>query len=162
MVNHEEFLSLIKSNEAIIWKFSNIYSMDTDEQKDLYQDIVYQIWRSFPKFNRQSKWSTWMYRIALNTALMHERKKHKIKPTVDLSQVLHISATGANQEEDERIKQMYQQIEQLSKIEKGLVCLYLEGKSYDEISEITGFSNSNVGTRLSRIKAKLKENLINH
>ncbi len=161
MQDKTAFVAIIKENEGILYKITRVYTDTTEDQKDLYQEIVYQLWKSFDSFKGNSKISTWMYRIALNTSIASLGKRKKKIQQVNLDfELLHVI-----EEKDtiieEQLNLLYKTIKQLNVIEKGLILLFLEGKSYEEIANITGFSNSNVGTRLSRIKKKLKTNIIN-
>ena len=159
MQKQQEFVKLIKENEGVIFKVTLVYTFNEEDQKDLYQEIVYQLWKSFDSFRGDAKISTWMYRIALNTAITNLKKEKRKgnRVSIDanlLSKIDHIDTLI-----DDRIKILYSHIKQLNTIEKGIVLLYLEGKSYDEISSITGFTATNVGTRLNRIKNKLKSQI---
>ncbi|MGI9551835.1 MAG: RNA polymerase sigma factor, partial [Aurantibacter sp.] len=131
------------------------------DQQDLYQDIVYQLWKSYDTFRGEAKISTWMYRIALNTALTRLKKKKRQGHSVSIDQVILEQTENYDPEFEERLRMLYQQIGQLNVLEKGIMLLLLEGKKYEEIAEITGLSASNVGTRISRIKQKLKTELKN-
>jgi len=135
---------------------AKIYSNTIEDQKDLYQEIVYQLWKSFGSFKGNSKISTWIYRVALNTSVSQLKSdKRRISQTsIDIVLLNRIDEVDTALEEN--ISIMYAQIQHLTLIEKGLILLYLEGKNYDEISNITGFTTTNIGTRLSRIKKKLK------
>ena len=160
MGKEEEFVGIIKQNEGVIFKITTIYTDNRHDQQDLYQDIVYQLWKSFKSFRNEAKISTWMYSVALNTALTrikrNKRKGHSVSmDKVILSQTEHYD-TGF----EEKLKILYGHIKQLNVLEKGLMLLLLEGKKYDEIGEITGLSQSNVGTRISRIKNKLKSQIL--
>jgi len=160
MQRKEEFIKIIKENEGIIYKISRVYTNDIEDQKDLYQEIVFQLWKSFDSFKGNSKFSTWMYRIALNTSItyLNSQKRKSNQVSIDFELLNRVEEyDGLIQE---RIDILYAHIKELSIIEKGIILLYLEGKSYDEIASITGFTNSNVGTRLSRIKLKLKDEII--
>ncbi|UII19176.1 RNA polymerase sigma factor [Fulvivirga ligni] len=162
MRSKDEFVRLIKENEGIIFKISRVYASDEDDQKDLYQEIVYQLWKSFESFREESKVSTWMYRVALNTSISHlNRRNRKEKHHVPIDLDLHIVYDEKDTVMEERVNMLYAQIKQLSVVEKGIILLFLEGKNYDEIAAITGFTSSNVGTRLSRIKQKLKSQIKN-
>lgn len=160
-MEQEAFIRLIKENEGIIYKVSTVYARDEEDRKDLYQEIVYQLWKSAGTFRGEAKQSTWLYRIALNTSITHlkrSKKRHHQVP-IDEAVLNRIDAPEGFQEE--QVTAFYQQIKLLNALEKGLVLLYLEGKSYDEMAEISGLSTSNVGTRLGRIKQKLKAKLQN-
>jgi RNA polymerase sigma-70 factor (ECF subfamily) len=157
----KEFIGLIQEHEGIIYKITRVYFDQEEDQKDLYQEIVFQLWRSFDSFNARSKWSTWMYRVALNTAISF-LKKDKSKPNKVSSEHLdHFKMEPFDPVMEERVEWLYRSIQQLSVVEKGIILLYLEGKSHEEISSITGFTISNVGTRISRIKEKLKRQITN-
>ncbi len=155
MQQEELFITTIKENEGIIYKVSRMYTDTEEDQKDLFQDIVYQLWKSFNSFKGNAKRSTWMYRVALNTAIAYlNRSKKQIKQTsLDFS--LHIAEEEIDTYFQEKVDVLYAQIKQFNVVERGIILLYLEGKSYEEIAAITGFTETNVGTRLSRIKQKL-------
>lgn len=156
MQHNKTFVALIKEHEGIIFKVANLYTSNKEDQQDLYQEIVYQLWKSFESFEGKSKISTWMYRVALNTAIRQLNKEKRRPKNDDLTEVLNLKMEQVDALLEEQTKQLYEAIKTLNSIEKGIVLLYLEGKQYDEIAKITGFSSSNVGTRLSRIKVKLK------
>ncbi len=159
MQDKTAFVTIVKENEGIIYKITRVYTDTQEDQKDLYQEIVYQLWKSFGSFKGNSKISTWMYRVAMNTAIAYLNKSKKKVPQVRLDFELLHPIDEKDSTTEERLSILYAMIKQLNVIEKGLILLLLEGKSYDEIAVITGFSSSNVGTRLSRIKKKIKENV---
>ena len=152
---------MIREHEGIIYKISRVYFDQEEDQKDLYQEIVYQLWKSYDSFDDRSKWSTWMYRVALNTAISFlKRDKSKLKK-VSSEGLDNFKMEPFDQVMEERIEWLYKSIQELSVVEKGIILLYLEGKRHDEIASITGFSTTNVGTRISRIKEKLKRQISN-
>ena len=153
------FVHSIKENEGIIYKIVKIYADTIEDQKDLYQEIVYQLWKSYGSFKGDSKISTWIYRIALNTSLaqLKKQKNHKNQVVFDPAFLNGIDQMESLMEE--RIDRLYKTIKQLNVVERGVILLYLESKSHEEIADITGFTISNVGTRISRIKQKLKSKL---
>ena len=159
MGKEEEFSQMIRDHEGIIFKITTLYTQNKQDQKDLYQDIVYQLWKSFDSFRQESRRSTWMYRVAMNTAITHIKNEKKTGRSVSIEKVVLDEIETDNQALEDRIKNMYVHINQLSVLEKGLILLLLEGKKYDEIAEITGLSTTNVGTRISRIKNKLKSTM---
>ena len=159
MQKQQHFVKLIKENEGIVFKIALVYAFNEEDQKDLYQEIVYQLWKSFDSFRGDAKVSTWMYRIALNTSITHLKKEKKKGSRVPIDSVLLNKIEHIDTLMDERIQLLYKHIKQLNTIEKGVVLLYLEGKNYEEIAVITGFTVSNVGTRLNRIKQKLKSQI---
>jgi RNA polymerase sigma factor (sigma-70 family) len=156
----ETFLAAIKSNEGLLYKIASVYTNEVEDRNDLVQEIVYQLWKSFETFNQKSSLSTWMYRVAMNVAIYHLKaaKRQVLTVTID-EEVLDFWENGTN-EEEERWKILSQQIAHLNLLEKGIVILYLEDKSYQEIAEIIGISTTNVGTKLSRIKEKLKQQIL--
>ena len=159
MRKEEAFTQLIKENEGIIFKISRVYCDTRENQKDLYQDIVFQLWKGFDSFRGDAKASTWMYRVALNTAFTFLRKEKRKGTSVTIDN-LHLTYEPDDPILEERLKQMYAQIRQLSDVNKGIILLLLEGKKYEEIATITGFSRSKVATRISRIKEQLRTQLV--
>jgi RNA polymerase sigma factor (sigma-70 family) len=155
MQNKEEFTGIIRENEGLIYKVAKVYTNGREDEQDLYQEIVYQLWKSFGSFRNESKISTWMYRIALNTAIAHLNKEKKKLPYVPIDETLLNKTDPSDNIMNERSAVLFAQIKKLNDIEKGIILLYLEGKTYDEIAGITGFTSSNVGTRLGRIKQKI-------
>lgn len=157
----QKFIDVIKENEGLIFKISTIYTNTTESREDLFQEIVYQLWKSFNSYNGKSKISTWMYQVALNTAIFYLKKDHKIVNTVPLDLDTHRIPDNLDKtlEEEEKTRVMYEKIQQLNLMEKGVILLYLEGKSHLEIGTLLGISITNVGTKISRIKLKLKEQI---
>lgn len=160
MPKKEDFVRIIKQHEGVIFKITTMYTDNRDDQKDLYQDVVYQLWKSFDSFRSESKISTWMYRIALNTALTRLKKSKRMGNAVSIDRVVLEQTDNYDREFEEKLGVLYAHIKQLNVIEKGLMLLLLEGKKYEEIAEITGLSPSNVGTKISRIKQKLAKQII--
>ena len=156
-----KFISEIQENQNIIHKVCKIYTSDKDSHNDLFQEITIQLWKAYPKFRGDSKLSTWMYRIALNTAITLYRKKKRTIETQDFSNVLYkIESTNYDSTQEEQLKLIYQAIHQLNDIDKALILLYLEDKNYSEIAETLGISEVNVRVKMNRIKSRLK-NIIN-
>jgi RNA polymerase sigma factor (sigma-70 family) len=146
------FLQTIKDHQNIIHKISRMYRNTPEDQQDLFQEIVFQLWRAFPGFRQESKVSTWIYRIALNTAIAVFRKSTvKISLSDNLPELADHDNSSSEQEE-----LMYHALRQLNDSEKAMISLYLEDYSYQEIAEITGISENYVGVKLNRIKEKLK------
>jgi RNA polymerase sigma-70 factor (ECF subfamily) len=159
MHTKEEFFQHIKENEGIIYKVARLYTDSEEDQKDVYQEIVYQLWKSYPSFKKNSKISTWMYRVALNTAISNLKKEKRKGIQVPIDNSLLNRMDEIDTVMEERITLLYAHIKKLSIVEKGIILLHLEGKNYDEISAITGFTATNIGTRLARIKNKLKSQI---
>ena len=139
----QEFVSVVREYERVIYKVCYLYTTPNATLNDLYQEVVLNLWKAFPKFRRECKISTWIYRIALNTCISFIRKEKNIPEIVTLTQAM--------------LRQLYRMINRLGQLEKSIILLYLEEKSYEEIAEITGLTLTNVATKLSRIKDKLKK-----
>ncbi len=152
--NKVEFTQQITANQKILKKICNIYGVDHEDRLDLFQEIVGQLWKSFPTFSGKAKFSTWLYKVALNTALYHLRKSRKQKMEKGMMEDLYNSYNG-NQNVGEDVRVLYQAINQLNKIDRALLLLYLEEKSYQEMAEILGITKSNVNIKLVRAKEKL-------
>ncbi len=159
MSKEEEFVNLIHENQGLIFKIATIYAKEKAEQEDLYQEIVYQTWKSFDSFKKAAKPSTWLYRVGMNTAITHLNKSKKQLNTLPFDQVTIQLSDSIDSEKEERIQLLYAQIRKLNLLDRGIVFLFLENKSYEEIAEISGISVSNVGTRMARIRQKLKSEM---
>ncbi len=155
----DDFLDTIKENEGIIFKLVRIYAENDEDQKDLYQEIVFQLWKSFHSFQGKSKISTWIYKVALNTSLAHINLRKKHSKTVSLQDTSVQTEEKADTLVEEKIAEMYRQIKQMNEVDRAIIFLFLEDKSYEEIAAITGFTITNIGTRLNRIKSKLKNQM---
>lgn len=157
----DEFIVMINEHRGILYKVSNLYCDDEEDRKDLFQEMVLQLWKSYPRFRAESSKSTWMYRIALNTSITRLRKEKREpgrRSLVDSDFEIPDFSTGSDQYGD--LALLKQAIDQINEIEKAIIMLYLEEKSYEEISDIMGIKKSNVGVKLNRIKVKL-EKIIN-
>jgi RNA polymerase sigma-70 factor, ECF subfamily len=154
----KEFLEIIQKNQGIVHKVCNIYCDTRDDRNDLFQEIVVQLWRSYPSFRRESKVSTWMYRVALNTAIT-SFKKSKRRPDQNrlTYENFQIEDEGYDVETEERIKSLHKAVTHLTGVEKSIILLYLENKKYEEIAEITGITQNYVRVKMNRIKKKLKK-----
>ena len=158
MDKKSKFLELIEQNQDIVHKISGLYARNTDDRRDLSQEIVCQLWKSYQSFRGDSKFTTWMYKVALNTALLNSRRNQCRVRTESLKEHhVDISVEVAAQEKHGRISRLYQAINQLQALDRAIILLYLEQFTYREISEFIGISESNVSVRLVRIKKKLKE-----
>lgn len=153
MRNKEKFEKIIIQHRSIISKVCFLYAGE-EEFEDYYQEVLFQLWRSLPKFRGESEISTWIYRISLNTCISFIRKDRKMKK-VPLQQELNFSNNDV--ESKMQIRELYYLINQLNKLEKAMILLWLDEKSYEEIVAITGLSRNNVAVKLSRIKEKLKK-----
>ncbi|MDP2159962.1 MAG: sigma-70 family RNA polymerase sigma factor, partial [Flavobacterium sp.] len=140
----QSFVTQLKENQNIIHKICRLYTSGEDAHNDLFQEITIQLWKAFPKFRGDSKFSTWAYRVALNTAITLYRKSTRSIATIEFETSRHfIKQEDYNFEEEEQIKLLYKAVHQLNDIEKALVFMYLEDKDYEEISETLGISEVN-------------------
>lgn len=155
-----EFLKTIEQHQGIIHKVCGLYADDAEERQDLFQEILIQLWRAYPKFRGESKISTWMYRVGLNTAISYFRKAKRRPQKSDLSSdLLQIANEGKDEEYEEKARMLKDAISQLNKVERALVMLYLEDKNYEEIAEVLGVTANNARVKMNRIKNKLKTKL---
>ena len=154
----QEFLAQIEKHKGILFKISKMYMDNAEDQRDLFQEITYQAWKSFPNFRGESQFSTWVYRIALNTAIIF-LKKEKRKLTVNSDEIEKFKVINEenNSETEEQLSAMYAAINQLNNIDKALIFYYLENFSGKEIAEEMGITEVNVRVKLNRAKTKLKE-----
>lgn len=148
------FLQLVNQHLGIAHKVARAYFNTKDEQEDIIQEMMYQLWRSYSTFGGQSKFSTWMYSVCLNTALSSVRKE-KIENSEMLNQE-HLDIADKPDGEDESVTMLFYAIGTLAPLNKAIILLYLEDMSYDEIAGITGMSKANVSVRLVRIKNELE------
>ncbi len=160
MDKKEKFIADIKENEGIIYKIASVYTNSINDRNDLVQEIIYQLWKSYDSFDYQSGISTWMYRVALNVALYQLKVSKKRVLTVPMEEQAFDHPVTDSSEYEEKWKIFRQQIDKLNLLDKAIVLLYLDNKSYDEIAEITGISKTNTGTKLLRIKEKLKTQIL--
>ena len=156
----KEFVDILNNHRGLIYKVCHLYCDDPEDRKDLFQEIVLQVWKSLGSFRQESTIGTWMYRIALNTAITHFRKEKRLGGKVSLTGIDIPDLNDSNEKEDQ-LRELFKAIENLDRIDKSIILLYLEEKNYEEISEITGLTRTNVGVRLNRIKIKLSNKIIN-
>jgi len=157
--NKEEFLKQLEEHKLIIYKICNSYCKNQYDRADLAQEITYQLWRSYDQFNGNVKFSTWMYRVALNVAITFYRKTKTSEAVIQLTEP---DKEPEDKKEDKaelekNINTLQQFINELKELDKALMILYLEEKTYNEIAEILGITETNVATRISRVKDKLKQ-----
>lgn len=153
-----KFVTLLEENQNIIHKICRLYTQSEAEHKDLFQEISIQLWKSFDRFEGKSKFSTWMYRVGLNTAITLYRKDKKRIDTYALNdEISRIEVDQYDPVIDEQLNWLYQKIEKFSEIDKALVLLYLEDKKYDEIADTLGITAVNARVKMNRIKRRLKK-----
>lgn len=151
------FVALLEEHQNIVHKVCRLYTNNQDAHNDLFQEITIQLWRAYPKFRGDSKFSTWMYRVALNTAITLYRKSKRSIRTHDIDDFqFKIQSQEYDETEELQLRLLYETVYTLNDIEKALVLLYLEDKNYAEISETLGISEVNARVKMSRIKTKLK------
>jgi RNA polymerase sigma-70 factor (ECF subfamily) len=135
-----------------------MYGATEPDRQDLFQEIVIQLWRSYPGFRGEARFSTWLYRIALNTAISDLRKQRRYGTSVDPDELsIPLQDMAYVNEKEERLQQLYAAIERLTEVEKALTMLYLEDKSYQEMEEILGIPQNNLRVKMNRIKEKLRK-----
>lgn len=156
MASEKEFISLLNQHQKIIYKVCNLYMDKHSDREDLFQEITLQAWKAYGNFRGDAKFSTWLYRVALNTAITFFRKEKKMPETYS-TDVLPEQQDETDNETEEQVKAMYAAIGDLSKIDKAIIMLYLEDYSYAEIGEMMGITANHVAVKMSRIKTKLKE-----
>ena len=157
--NTNLFLSVIETNKGIIYKVANSYCKDIEDRNDLVQEIVLRLWKSFDSYDQHFRHSTWIYKIALNTAISFYRKEKTRKTiTTPFSEsLLNVTDFENNQQINESIQFLHQFISEMKELDKALMLLYLEEKSHKEMAEIIGITETNVATKLSRIKSIIKQ-----
>lgn len=153
------FLVIVENNKGILFKVVNLYCRNIEDRKDLVQEIILQLWKSFDNYNEKFKLSTWIYRISLNVAISFYRKENSRKRISNplTTDIFNFSETEISDEKETNLGKLNQIISELNDLNKALMLLYLEEKSYKEISEIIGISETNVATKIGRIKSKLKK-----
>ena len=153
-----QFEKDIREHELLLHKVCRIYAYTDADRQDLFQDIVIQLWKAYPKFRGEAKLSTWLYRVAINTAITGlRRKKDFITATEPEKLPVNVSDDESSAAEEERLKQLYNAIEHLSQIEKAVVMLYMEDRTYEEMEDILGISSGTLRVKMNRIKEKLRQ-----
>jgi RNA polymerase sigma-70 factor (ECF subfamily) len=164
--NEEAFVRLIRNNKGILYKICHSYCRNKDDREDLMQEMIYQLWRSGHQFDANYKFSTWMYRIALNVAISFYRRQTRSGVRITFGGDLHLmeaeleDKADDNEELEEKIDLLQRFISELGELDKALMILYLEERPYREIAEILGITETNVATRLSRIRERLKKQFL--
>lgn len=163
MKQEDEFLTVLERHKGILYKVAHSYCKDAEDRKDLVQQIIYHIWKSFDRYNPEFQYSTWIYRIALNVAISFYRKERTAAfNKVPYDENLELLAeTTDNQSTDINLRLLQQFIHELKEIDKAIMLLYLEQKPHKEIAQIIGISESNVGTKVNRIKILLAQKFKN-
>lgn len=150
------FLALINHHKAIIHKVSKMYMDDAEQQRDMFQEIVLQLWKAYPTFKGNSKFTTWMYRVGLNTALVYFKKDKRKVDKIALDENIDVIDVNESESKEEKLAYLYKAVQELNAIEKALIFLFLENQSHREIAENLGISEVNARVKLKRTKEKLQ------
>jgi len=162
---HTRFATLLDEHRGIVLKVANTYCRHAEDRRDLAQEIAAQLWRAFPGYDAARPFSTWMYRIALNVAISHLRNAGSRAPVVPLDEEhdthpgFTVDDGSAQHETDQRLRALYAVIDRQSPIDRALLLLWLEDRSQREIADVIGITESNVSTKLNRLKQRIREQL---
>lgn len=157
-LSEKDFLDVLRQHERMIHKICHVYASDLSAKQDLFQEIILQLWKSFNGFRNESKISTWMYRIALNTALIQYRRgKSKVPLSFIGFEFKDVIDKNDSSDQQENIDLLYSAISNLNEVEKAIVMLYLDDKSYEEMEEVLGISMGTLRVKMNRIKEKLRQ-----
>jgi len=155
--NHSRFVALIEEHNGILYKVANAYCRAHDDRGDLIQEIVVQLWRAFPRYDERQRFSTWMYRVAMNVAISFYRKEwRRQRDLVPLDEPA-LDVAGALGAAPDELRRLHERLRTLGELDRALVLLYLDGYAHGEIAELMGLTATNVSTRLGRIKKKLQQ-----
>lgn len=158
-MSEAQFLQHIQQNQGIIYKLVSLYAVDAEDKKDMYQEVLLQAWKAWPAFRGEAKFSTWLYRICLNTLLTFARKKSKVDYLESLEEVSPVIESRTD--EKDAVKRLQKAIRGLAETDRAIISMHLDGYDNGEIAEITGISNNNVAVKLYRIKQQLA-NFLTH
>ncbi|MES2796856.1 MAG: RNA polymerase sigma factor [Bacteroidota bacterium] len=151
-----EFKLLVNKHKGLLFKVCNLYVHDPEDRKDLFQEILIQLWKSFHNFQNKSTLTTWIYKVALNTAISHFRKESRRPVSQSLSE-MSIDIPDFQDDTTEQLGKMHEAILQLTEIERAIIFLYFEEKTYEEMAELLGIRTSHLGVKLNRIKQKISK-----
>jgi RNA polymerase sigma factor (sigma-70 family) len=158
MMDEAQFLALIKEHQAMVHKICYLYRDSREDREDLFQEITFQLWKAWPTFKGEAKITTWMYRVALNTAIAVFRKR---RPDIEYTPVLpDLPDEQQSEELALRHEQLFAALKRLDDNEKAIITLYFEEMSYQQIAEVIGINENYVGVKLNRIKNKIQKLLI--
>jgi RNA polymerase sigma factor (sigma-70 family) len=153
----KEFLDKVEKHKGIIHKVSKIYMDNAEDREDLFQEIILQLWKAYGTFKGESQFSTWMYRVALNTALIYFKKEKKKPDKQRLEPAMDIKDENQGNEKESQLDYFYEAVQQLNSVEKALIFLFLEGQSHKEIGKNLGITEVNARVKLNRTKDKLQQ-----
>ena len=157
MISDKNFEKIVQENAGILNKICRVYTNSEEDFDDYYQEVTIQLWSSFQKFRGDAQLSTWIYRVAINTCLGLLRKEKRRIPTNELNDRHEIAEHDEQAILDEQLQKLYMAIKRLKEVDRAIILLHLEDKSYKEVAEIMGISVSNVGVKINRIKSQLKQ-----
>lgn len=154
----QQFEEQIREHEPLLHKVCRMYATATVDRQDLFQDIIVQLWQAYPKFKGEAKFSTWLYRVAINTAISGRRKKKDFVTSYEPANLpAHLGEEDGNHNEDEqRLQQLHNAVNRLNEVEKAIVMLYMEDNSYEEMEAVLGISGATLRVKMNRIKEKLR------
>ena len=154
----QKFEKEIKEHELLLHKVCRIYAYTDADRQDLFQEIVIQVWKAYPKFKADAKFSTWLYRVAINTAITGLRKKRVAVTSYEPALLpSNIADDNIGASKEEQVQELYKAIEQLNEVEKAIVMLYMEDRSYEEMESILGINQGSLRVKMTRIKEKLRQ-----
>jgi len=152
------FLQMINQHKGILYKICRIYQEDEDDRHDLLQEMILQLWLAYDSFRGESKLSSWIYRVALNTAIVFFKKQKRRPDSEQLPDNFEpVDESGATGQKEEQLAVFYKAVQQLEKIEKAVIYLYMENQPYEDIAATLGITEGNLRVRINRIKNKLKD-----
>ena len=151
----KEFLMMIEAQKRTIYKVCYIYANDQDDLNDLFQETVLNLWKGFPRYRGDSKLTTWVYRIAMNTCITFLRRSNARLQTVPMT--ANVASIAEEEDKTGQLRELYRLINQLGKLERALILLWLDERSYQEMADILGISKASIAVKLHRVKEKLKK-----
>jgi len=155
-----KFIDVFKENQRIVHKICRIYTNNSEDHDDLFQEITIQLWKSYPGFKGESKFSTWMYQVSLNTAMTLLKKKERYQfQQIDINMSFLKIKEETYEDDEYKLKEMYRHIYTLTDIEKALIMMYLDNKPYKEIGDILGITEGNARVKMNRAKNNLKSKI---
>lgn len=162
--NHDEFLTLIEAHQRALLKVCWAYGRNPHDRDDLLQEIMGRLWGAFERYDRSRKFSTWMFRVALNVAIDHRRRQRRWgRSATPLDPAdIELATTDEDHRKHQQLRDLWELLEQQSEVDRAIVVLLLEGSSHREIAEALGLTESNVGTRLSRLRKSLRQSFDEH
>jgi RNA polymerase sigma-70 factor, ECF subfamily len=153
-----EFEAIVREHSSLLYKICRLYARTDDDRQDLFQEIVIQLWKSYPSYKGNAQLSTWLYRVALNTAITGIRKeKKRVVGSTPADEVEHLREETYDRTVDDQLEQMYTAIALLGELDRAIVMLYMEDKSYEEMEDILGIAQGTLRVKMSRIKDKLRD-----